>query len=166
VDERARLIQVVGDSGSGKTLVVERSVRALVRQGLRVAVVKHSHHAPDLPGKDSERAWSAGASLVVFSGRSSLAHFGSFPPGLIAALPVDVVLIEGFSGRRFSGSRYSIRAPSEVSRIVRQILSEAPTGRRRTTIVLDGSPRPADPVWDYVLGVMSVRGVRTIRRDR
>jgi molybdopterin-guanine dinucleotide biosynthesis adapter protein len=160
------LIQVVGTSGSGKTLVVERATRALKARGLEVAVVKHSHHAPDLRGKDSARAWAAGASLVVFDSRPSFMLFRELPAGLLGALPVDVVLIEGYSSRRMAPSRLRVRSPADAPRVVRKILSLAPSHRPRPTLRLDGRRTSADTVWRFVLGVMRARGVREVREER
>jgi len=158
------LIQVVGDSGSGKTLVVQRSVRQLTARGLRVAVVKHSHHPPDLRGKDTARAMAAGATAVLFASRPSFVSFHDAPPELIAALPVDVVLIEGYSRRRFGAWRFRIRRPGEARRIVRLILEAAPPHADRPSVIVDGQRRTADPIWRFVLGVMAARNVREIRR--
>jgi len=57
-------------SGTGKTTLLEQLIPLLVKQGLRVALVKHSHHniEMDTPGKDSYRLRKAGASQVVLAG--------------------------------------------------------------------------------------------------
>ena len=46
-----------GYSGSGKTTLIERVLPGLIAHGLRVSVIKHTHHDVDLdrPGKDSYR---------------------------------------------------------------------------------------------------------------
>jgi formylmethanofuran dehydrogenase subunit E len=56
----------VGRSGSGKTTLIERLVPELLARGLRIAVVKHSHHTVEMdrPGKDSWRFREAGAEHV------------------------------------------------------------------------------------------------------
>ena len=51
-----------GYSGSGKTTLIERVLPKLIAHGLRVSVIKHTHHDFDLdrPGKDSYRHRVAG----------------------------------------------------------------------------------------------------------
>ncbi len=59
----------VGPSGSGKTTLIEAVLPCLTAQGLRVAVVKHTHHKVemDAPGKDSWRFDEAGANRVILA---------------------------------------------------------------------------------------------------
>ncbi len=104
-----RTLGIVGRSGSGKTVLVERLLPALRHRGLRVSTVKHTHHAVDLdpPGKDSRRHRDAGAEevLLVSGQRWALMRETPAPvpdqppdlPGLLARMaPVDLVLVEGF----------------------------------------------------------------------
>ncbi len=163
--DRPLLIQVVGDSASGKTLVVERCVRRLAARGLAVAVAKHSHHAPDLRGPSPSRAAHAGARVVVFDGRRSFLTFRGTPLPWLRCLPVDVVLVEGYSRHRFGSSRYTIRSPSEAPALVRRILAEAPVRTQVATVVLDGKRTRADPAWQFVANLMASRHVREVRAD-
>jgi len=165
-DLRPLLIQVVGESGSGKTLVVERCVRRLLLRGLTVAVVKHSHHAPDLRGKDTSRFTRAGAQLVLFEGTESFLTFRGAAPDLIRSLPADVVLIEGYSHRTFGPYRFTVRSPREASEIVEQVVRAAPRRPRSATIRLDGRSKRVDPLWRLVGNLMAVRQVREIRSGR
>ncbi len=158
------VIQVVGRSGSGKTTVIEESVRRLIARGLRVGVVKHSHHPPDLPRKDTGRYRAAGANVVVFDSTESLLFLRDAPPTLVRLLPVDVVLVEGYTHRSFGGLRLKIREPREAPGLVGQVLARAPRRRRRMTLDLDGRRRAADRLWTVVGHLMSVRGVRAVRR--
>ncbi len=50
-----RVLGITGWSGSGKTTLLTRLIPVLVSRGLRVATLKHAHHAFDVdqPGKDS-----------------------------------------------------------------------------------------------------------------
>ena len=54
-------------SGTGKTTLLERLIPRLVARGLRLGVLKHTHHAFDMdqPGKDSHRLRQAGATQVM-----------------------------------------------------------------------------------------------------
>jgi molybdopterin-guanine dinucleotide biosynthesis protein B len=95
-----------GYSGSGKTTLIEQLIPRFVKQGLRVSLIKHAHHAFDVdqPGKDSYRHRHAGASevLVTSSRRWVLMHElrGEAEPTFDAQLkhlaPCDLLLVEGF----------------------------------------------------------------------
>jgi len=95
-----------GFSGSGKTTLIERLIPRLIAEGLRVSLIKHTHHNFDLDqsGKDSYRLRSAGAKEVflVSNQRWVLMHElrGDPEPTLEEQLahmsPCDLVLVEGF----------------------------------------------------------------------
>lgn len=101
-----RIIGLAGWSGSGKTTLVTQVIPVLVRRGLRLATVKHAHHAFDIdqPGKDSWLHRQAGASevAIVSSRRWALVHeLGEEPEPPLADIlqklsPVDLVIVEGF----------------------------------------------------------------------
>jgi molybdopterin-guanine dinucleotide biosynthesis protein MobB len=94
------IVAVRGPSRSGKTAMCERLIRNLNTLNLRIAWLKRTHHAVDLPGKASGRIWAAGpaASLLSSGDRQLL----TLPPGerepaeLLPHLPpdIDVVLLE------------------------------------------------------------------------
>jgi molybdopterin-guanine dinucleotide biosynthesis protein B len=102
----ARILGIVGWSGSGKTVLLVKLIPLLVARGLKVATIKHAHHAfqVDLPGKDSYEHRQAGASEVIVSstGRWVQIHEnGEAPEATLAQLlrrlgPCDLVLVEGF----------------------------------------------------------------------
>ena len=101
-----KILGIAGYSGSGKTTLIEKLVPILVREGLRVSLVKHAHHQfeVDTPGKDSYRHRQAGCTevLVSSSRRWALMHElrGDAEPTLDEQLrhfsPCDLVLVEGF----------------------------------------------------------------------
>jgi molybdopterin-guanine dinucleotide biosynthesis protein B len=106
-------IGVVGDSGVGKTTLLERLVPALEARGLAVGAVKHASHGfvADRPGKDSYRLYEAGARAVALASIEQIATFRRVAPAApgarrdpalaeaLAQLPddLDVVLVEGFA---------------------------------------------------------------------
>jgi molybdopterin-guanine dinucleotide biosynthesis protein B len=101
-----KAIGFAGYSGSGKTTLIERLLPMFRADGLRVAVIKQSHHdvEVDTPGKDSWRHRKAGANevLLTSSHRWMLVHElrEETEPDLAAHLarlsPCDLVLVEGF----------------------------------------------------------------------
>jgi len=101
-----KVIGLAGWSGAGKTTLLTRAIPQLQKQGLRISVIKHAHHAfdVDVPGKDSWKHREAGAAevLVSSSQRWALMHElrgAAEPrlPELLAKLsPVDLVVVEGF----------------------------------------------------------------------
>lgn len=101
-----RLLAVVGWSGSGKTTLLEFLVARLAQRGLRVNVIKHSHHDIVLepPHKDSARLRMAGAAEVMIASPFRVAVMrelrGAPEPSLAAHLaqlaPADLTLVEGY----------------------------------------------------------------------
>jgi molybdopterin-guanine dinucleotide biosynthesis protein B len=97
---------VVGWSGSGKTTLLEFLVTQLAADGLRVNVIKHSHHDVLLepPHKDSARLRMAGAAEVMLASPFRVAIMrelrGEGEPSLaehVARLaPADLTLVEGY----------------------------------------------------------------------
>lgn len=128
---RPCVVKVVGPSGSGKTSAIVAASRILKGRGLRVAVVKHTHHDIDTPGKDSWRFLEEGGvdfSVVVKGGGERVAFFTSMKPWevleLIGGL-VDVVLVEGFKGWREPGwvevDVRSLRGPEDLASLVGEV---------------------------------------------
>ena len=101
-----KVIGLAGWSGAGKTTLLARVIPHLLKDGLRVSVIKHAHHAfdVDIPGKDSWRHREAGATEVLVSSARRWALMnelrGADEPRLPQLLTkmsrVDLVVIEGF----------------------------------------------------------------------
>jgi molybdopterin-guanine dinucleotide biosynthesis protein B len=100
------VLGVIGRSGSGKTTLLEFVVKEMAARGLRVNLVKHSHHDLELepPQKDSARLRLAGAAEVLVASpyRYAIVHElrGAPEPSLAQQLsrmgPADLTLVEGF----------------------------------------------------------------------
>lgn len=101
-----RIIGLAGWSGAGKTTLLTQLIPVLVARGVRVATLKHAHHAFDVdqPGKDSHRHRQAGASEVIVSSARrwvQIHETGDAAEATLADLlrrlsPCDLVLVEGF----------------------------------------------------------------------
>lgn len=97
---------ITGYSGSGKTTLLEALIPLVVARGLRVSLIKHTHHDFDIdrPGKDSYRLREAGCTEVMLlsNTRWALMHEmrGAPEPDLATQLdllsPCDLVLVEGY----------------------------------------------------------------------
>ncbi|CFX17422.1 Molybdopterin-guanine dinucleotide biosynthesis protein MobB [Candidatus Filomicrobium marinum] len=100
------IIGIVGWKKSGKTTLTVRLVEEFVKRGLKLATVKHAHHAFDVDNgeTDSARHRRAGASQVaVVSGRrwAMVTELRGAPEPnfeeIIAALePADLIIVEGY----------------------------------------------------------------------
>ncbi|EFF75417.1 molybdopterin-guanine dinucleotide biosynthesis protein B [Achromobacter piechaudii] len=97
---------IAGRSGSGKTTLIEAMLPLFAARGLRVNVIKHSHHDFQMepPGKDSARFRLAGAQEVMVASpyRYAIVHELRDAPEptldeqLARLSPADLVLVEGF----------------------------------------------------------------------
>src|ERR1700742_1316374 len=106
MENKAKVLGIAGWSGSGKTTLLTRLIPLLVSRGLRVATLKHAHHAFDVdqPGKDSYEHRKAGASEVIVSSARRWVQMHEIGEGVEATLadllakvsPCDLILIEGF----------------------------------------------------------------------
>ncbi|QUJ69133.1 molybdopterin-guanine dinucleotide biosynthesis protein B [Photobacterium sp. GJ3] len=104
------ILGFAGFSGSGKTTLIEQVIPYLKQQGLRVGLLKHSHHdvEPDTPGKDSYRLRHAGSDQLLLATPHRHILFFEYPesdprePDLQQCLQqldhrkLDLILVEGF----------------------------------------------------------------------
>ena len=101
-----KVLGVVGWSGSGKTTLLEYLVAQLAADGLRVNIIKHSHHDVMLepPHKDSARLRMAGAAEVMIASPFRVAVIrelrGTPEPTLAEQIerlaPADLTLVAGY----------------------------------------------------------------------
>lgn len=104
------IIGFAGYSGAGKTTLLEKLIPRLKQHGLRIGLIKHSHHSidPDTPGKDSYRLRHAGCDQTLMATRERHMLYYEYPdpnreePTLAECLrqldhsQLDLVLVEGF----------------------------------------------------------------------
>lgn len=102
------LLAFAAYSGTGKTTLLEQVIPELARRGLRIGLIKLSHHdfEIDTPGKDSYRLRKAGACQTLLASPYRQALITETPenstdpdlPALLNSLSqddLDLVLIEG-----------------------------------------------------------------------
>ncbi|TCP94911.1 molybdopterin guanine dinucleotide biosynthesis accessory protein MobB [Cricetibacter osteomyelitidis] len=100
------MLGISGYSGSGKTTLLEKILPHLIARGVRVAVIKHTHHdvQTDKPGKDSWKMKEAGAAQVLVTCDQRWALMTETPqPATLDYLAqqfdpqlTDLILVEGF----------------------------------------------------------------------
>ncbi len=100
-------------SGTGKTTLLTQLIPILKQNGLRVGLIKHSHHDFDIdrPGKDSFRLREAGASPVMLVSRYRRVVITELNPAQESGLDdqlkqidqseLDLILVEGFRAEKF-----------------------------------------------------------------
>jgi len=108
INARIPVLGFAARSGTGKTTLLEKLIPLLKASGLRVGLIKKSHHNVeiDLPGKDSYRFRQAGASTVLLCSPYRRAiiveHAAQKEPDLCEELAqidqhsLDIILVEGF----------------------------------------------------------------------
>lgn len=100
-------------SGTGKTTLLIQLIPLLKLHGLRIGLIKHSHHEfqIDQPGKDSFRLREAGATTVMLSSSHRRAIISEILPTrepsldnelkLLDQSQLDLILVEGFKTEQF-----------------------------------------------------------------
>jgi molybdopterin-guanine dinucleotide biosynthesis protein B len=107
------LLGFVATSGTGKTTLLTHVIPLLKNHGLRVGLIKHSHHDFDIdqPNKDSFRLRMAGASPVMLVSKYRRAIITELTAlqepcldeqlKLFDQTELDLILIEGFKAEMF-----------------------------------------------------------------
>jgi molybdopterin-guanine dinucleotide biosynthesis protein MobB len=109
-DMNKKILGFIANSGTGKTTLLLKLIPLLKARGLKIAMIKHSHHHFDIdhPGKDSYRLRHAGADQMLIASRLrwalmvELADQNLEEPSLeqlISKLDqenLDLILVEGF----------------------------------------------------------------------
>ncbi|MEH5099146.1 molybdopterin-guanine dinucleotide biosynthesis protein MobB [Atlantibacter hermannii] len=102
------ILGIVGWSGTGKTTLLKKLIPALNQRGIRVGLIKHTHHNMDVdkPGKDSYELRKAGASQTLVASSERWALMTETPDEAPLDLQylasrmdqrtLDIILVEGF----------------------------------------------------------------------
>ena len=97
------IVKFIGYSGSGKTTLIEKIVKKLSSEGIKVATIKHDVHGLDIDkeGKDSYRYSKAGANISIVSSPELTVykyHKELSLNDIISKIDdVDLIIIEGYS---------------------------------------------------------------------
>jgi len=103
------VIAIVGKSGVGKTVIMEKLITEFKARGYRVGAVKHAHQTIELdaPGKDTWRFSKSGSDAVAVSSPSRVTIFKNLDrepsleeAALLLGENYDIILAEGFKTTR------------------------------------------------------------------
>ena len=100
---KTKIVKLIGYSGSGKTTLIEKIVKKLNYDNVRVATIKHDVHGLDIDkvGKDSYRYSEAGAKISIVSSpeMTVFKYHNNFSLKEIVDKinDVDLIIIEGYS---------------------------------------------------------------------
>lgn len=92
-----RAVSITGFKKSGKTTLSLALAQALENMGLRVGIIKHTHHGIDLPHSDTDILSAPGRTVVAVHEAQSVLFFNEAMPvrALFALIDADIVLVEG-----------------------------------------------------------------------
>lgn len=163
---------IVGWANAGKTTLIEKLLPVFAQKGLKVGVIKHSHHLVEMdkPGADTFRYTSAGAKSVMLStpvqsmtmeqGELRLTELMSRMHG------VDLILVEGFDKEAclpmievWRDKSQQMRSPAQWRRAV-VTAGECPCG------VPVFAPDEAEKVANFVLELIQERAEEAKARVR
>ncbi len=108
------LLAVAAYSGTGKTTLLKHVIPLLINHGVRIGLIKHTHHQMDIdtPGKDSYELRKAGAAQTIVASNQRWALMTETPEqeepniyelvGKMDASTLDLVLVEGFKHEKIA----------------------------------------------------------------
>jgi len=141
------IIAIVGKSGAGKTVIMEKLITEFKARGYRVGAVKHAHRTVELdaPGKDTWRFSEAGSDAVAVSSPSRITIFKNLDrePSLEETVLLlgegyDIVLAEGFKTAR--AAKIEVCPTGKTGDMVCSVSDLC-------AVISDGKPRVKIPVF-------------------
>lgn len=95
-----KAISIIGFSNSGKTTLMGLLADHFESAGLRVALVKHTHHHLDKPDTDTSRLMKPGRVVLALGAEETLLFQGTgrYLADMLPLLDADIVLTEGGKG--------------------------------------------------------------------
>jgi molybdopterin-guanine dinucleotide biosynthesis protein B len=161
----ARVLGLVGWSGSGKTTLITQLIPLLANRGIRVATLKHAHHAFDVdqPGKDSYEHRRAGACEVIVSSSRrwvQMHELADAPEATLAELlrklsPCELILVEGYKTERHPKME-----------VFRQAVGKSPLHPADARIVAIASDQPFPGARVPVVNMNNIAAVRDLVYER
>jgi glutamate dehydrogenase (NADP+)/cyclic pyranopterin phosphate synthase/molybdopterin-guanine dinucleotide biosynthesis protein A len=135
---------ICGFSGSGKTSLIESVVPHLCKKGLKVAVLKHTHHEiqVDHPGKDSDRLFRSGADVFLKGSQEGLLRSREADhlslAAILSSLPLkyDLVLVEGHKNMPLPKVWLVDSAQNSAPTEIEEIVTTLPPGSGRLESLL------------------------------
>ncbi|MDX5629893.1 MULTISPECIES: molybdopterin-guanine dinucleotide biosynthesis protein MobB [unclassified Brenneria] len=112
--DQPQLLAIAAYSGTGKTTLLKALIPILRRDGIRIGLIKHTHHNMDIdtPGKDSYELRKAGAEQTMVVSNQRWALMTETPaqqqPDLhelaqrMESAALDLILVEGFKQEKIS----------------------------------------------------------------
>lgn len=173
-----RILCFTGDSGAGKTTLIERLLSHLPLDPASVGILKHTHHRLDWhpPGEDTTRFWQTGVGSIAVVDPAQIACFqradhscGSADQTVelvtgcrLFPQHVELVLVEGYSRSRAPMVWLTVHPPetgrSPPQPELRAIVTTQPnvaawSGEQPGTLVLtrDDVGTIARHVWDWAV---------------
>ena len=92
-----KVVGIVGYKDSGKTTLTRALARELTSRGREVAVIKHTSHQLDLPGKDTAILGESVEQVAIVSSQESALFWKRTQSleDMISYLEADIILVEG-----------------------------------------------------------------------
>ncbi len=151
---------ITGWANAGKTTLIEGVLRVFSARGLRVGVIKHSHHAlnMDVEGKDTQRYMTCGACATAMAASDGAAVIERGTRRLTDMLSrmrdVDLILVEGFEKEACLPAIEVWRDPAQPMRSLAQWRRAVVTQEDCVCGLPVFSPQETEKIADFILSLV------------